>query len=190
MIGSRKLVHEENGGWHACTNGLRVARSAVESKLLTGIKAELRTPEYLEELKRGVRQALADVRSAHNSQRTARDKHLAELSSKIGHMVAAIAVGLFPPTLKSKLEAAEAERAAMASHLPELDIPTVATMSAVRLPGLWGFGSGGRLLRYPQEEGAAAAASLSRSRRLRTRQVRRRPQRPRGPRLAYRLPGI
>ena len=72
VIRSRKLVHEENGGWHACTNGLRVARNAVESKLLTGIKAELSTPEYLEEFKRGVRQALADVRSAHNSQHTAR----------------------------------------------------------------------------------------------------------------------
>ena len=55
MIGSRKLVHEENGGRHACTNGLRVARSAVESKLLTGIKAELSTPDYLEEFKLGVR---------------------------------------------------------------------------------------------------------------------------------------
>jgi hypothetical protein len=62
-----------------------VARSAVESKLLTGIKAELSTPEYLEEFKRGVRQALADVRSAHNSQRTARDKRLAELSGEIEH---------------------------------------------------------------------------------------------------------
>ena len=135
MIGSGKLVHEENGGRHACTSGLRVARSAVESKLLTGIKAELSTPEYFEEFKRGVRQALTDVRSAHNSQPTARDKSLAELSSEIEHMVAAIAAGLFLPTLKSKVEAAEAKRAAMASHPPELDIPTVAIISAVRYPG-------------------------------------------------------
>jgi hypothetical protein len=118
----------------------------VESKLLTGIKAELSTPEYLEEFKRGVRQVLADFRRAHNSRRTARDKRLAELNSEIEHMVAAIAAGLFRPTLKSKLEAAEAERVAMASHPPELDIPTVATMSAVRLPGLWGLAAGGGFL--------------------------------------------
>ena len=49
---------------------------------------------------------MADLRSAPNSQRTARDKRLAELSSEIEHMGAAIAAGLFPPTLKSKLEAA------------------------------------------------------------------------------------
>jgi len=131
----------------------------VESKLLTGIKAELSTPEYFEEFKRGVRQALTDVRSAHNSQPTARDKSLAELSSEIEHMVAAIAAGLFLPTLKSKVEAAEAKRAAMASHPPELDIPTVAIISAVRYPGFavwqrgqasWISSGGGRCVGQPE----------------------------------------
>jgi hypothetical protein len=43
-------------------------------------------------------------------------------------VVAAIAAGLLSPTLKSKLEAAEAERAALVSHPSETDIPTVATI--------------------------------------------------------------
>jgi hypothetical protein len=100
----------------------------VESKLLMGIKAELSTPEYLEEFKRAVRRALADVRSARGAQCAAREKRLAELSGEIENMVAAIAAGLLSPTLKSKLEAAEAERAAMASHASESDLPTVATI--------------------------------------------------------------
>jgi hypothetical protein len=123
-----------NGGRHACANSLRVLRSAVESKLLSGIKAELSAPEYLQEFKRAVRRALSDLRSVHSAQRAAREKRLAELSGEIEHMVSAIAGGLLSPTLKSKLEAAEAERAAMAVHPGESDVPTVATL----LPSLAG----------------------------------------------------
>ena len=103
-----------NGGEHACTNSLRVARSIAESKLLAGIKAELAAPEYLEEFKRAVRQVLSDERAARSAQRDFRAKRLAVLSSEIEHMAEAVAAGLLSTTLKAKLEAAEAERSALA----------------------------------------------------------------------------
>jgi len=49
VIGSRRLVPEENGGRHACTNGLRVARSAVESKLL--MRSRRRHPDAVLKLR-------------------------------------------------------------------------------------------------------------------------------------------
>jgi hypothetical protein len=78
---------------------------------------------------------VADVRRARIAQGAARETRLAELSGEIEHMVAAIAAGLLSPTLKSKLEAAEAERAALVSHPSETDIPTVATI--LRLAGTY-----------------------------------------------------
>jgi site-specific DNA recombinase len=117
-----------NGGAHACHNGLRVSRTIAESKLLAGIKAELSAPEYLEEFKRAVRQALADSRDARSAQRDARTRRLAELSGEIENMVAAVVAGLLSPTLKSKLEAAEAERSALRSDSGTSNLPTVADL--------------------------------------------------------------
>lgn len=117
-----------NGGKHACTNSLRVARSVAESKLLAGIKAELAAPEYLEEFKRAVRQALSDERASRSTQRDARARRLAELSGEIEHMVAAVAEGLLSPSLKAKLEAAEAERTAIASTSNASDGSSVADL--------------------------------------------------------------
>ena len=102
-----------NGGKHACSNNLRVARVVAELRLLAGIKAELTAPEYLEEFKRAVRQSLAHARGARSAEREARAKRLVELNLEIEHVVAAIAAGLLSPALKTKLEAAEAERAAL-----------------------------------------------------------------------------
>jgi hypothetical protein len=42
-------------------------------------------------------------------------KRLVELGAEIEHMVAAVAAGLLSPTLKARLEAAEAERTALVS---------------------------------------------------------------------------
>ena len=106
-----------NGGTHACTNNLRVARSVAESKLLARIKAELGSPEYLDEFKRAVRQALTDARDACAAHRQARAKRLAELSGEIEHMVAAVAAGLLSPALTTRLEAAESERVRLSHAL-------------------------------------------------------------------------
>jgi hypothetical protein len=105
-----------------------VARSVAESKLLAGIKAELAAPEYLEEFKRAVRQALSDEHAARSTQRDARARRLAELSGEIEHMVAAVAEGLLSPSLRAKLEAAEVERAAIASTSNTSDGSSVADL--------------------------------------------------------------
>jgi site-specific DNA recombinase len=115
-----------NGGGHACSNGLRFARRVAESELLAAIKAELSAPEYLEEFKRAVRQALADARGARAMHSESQGRRLAELAAEIEHMAAAIAAGLLSPTLRNKLEAAEAERANLVSEQGASSTPTVA----------------------------------------------------------------
>ncbi len=99
-----------NGGKSACGNSLLVSRTLAESKLLAGIKAELMQPEYLEEFKRTVREKLAKQRDTTSANQLARTKRLAELEQQIANMTDAIAAGLLSPALKSKLQAAEAER--------------------------------------------------------------------------------
>ena len=92
------------------------------------IKAELAAPEYLEEFKRAVRQVLADERAARSAQRDFRAKRLADLSSEIEHMAGAVAAGLLSPTLKARLEAAEAERSALAGTTRASDGSSVADL--------------------------------------------------------------
>ena len=76
---------------------------------------ELSGPEYVEEFKRAVRQALRDERAARSAQQDTHAKRLVELGAEIEHMVAAVAPGLLSPTLKARLEAAEVERTALMS---------------------------------------------------------------------------
>jgi site-specific DNA recombinase len=102
-----------NGGKHACGNALRVARGVAESKLLAGIKAELGSPAYLDEFKRAVREVLSAARTRRASAREMRANRLSDLTCEIERMVEAVAAGLLSPALRTKLEAAEAERTSL-----------------------------------------------------------------------------
>lgn len=117
-----------NGGSHACSNKLRVARKLAESKLLSGIKAEMLQPEYLDAFKREMRAILAAQSKDSTQDRAKRAERLGSLGREIENMVSAISAGLLSPTLKSKLEAAENERAQLLNTRQEVTVAKVAEM--------------------------------------------------------------
>ncbi len=82
----------------------------------------------LGEFKRDVRQALADECAARSAQQDVRTERLAALGAEIEHMVAAVAAGLLSPTLKTKLEAAEAERSVLMSTSTAAAVSVVADL--------------------------------------------------------------
>ena len=99
-----------NGGTHACANSIRIPRRVAESKLLAGIKHELASPEFADAFTRSERKLLASKKADAKGAGKRRRDRLAELEQEIRRLVDAIASGLLSPAVKSRLQAAEAER--------------------------------------------------------------------------------
>ena len=99
-----------NGGEHACSNQLHVARRLTEEKLLEGIKHKLYTPEALDRMRRRFVEMQAERKKAKRPDLEAARRELAQVEREITGMVAAVKAGTFSPALKAELEKAERER--------------------------------------------------------------------------------
>src|SRR5262249_34072944 len=93
-----------------CTNGLHVARTLVEEKILAGIQRELFTPDAVALFVQETTRLLTERQRAQRPDRKATQAQLAKIDREIANIMTAIKQGILTPTVKAELEKAEAER--------------------------------------------------------------------------------
>jgi len=94
-----------------CTNGVHVARTLVEEKILAGIRRDLFTPEMVDVFVKETTRLLTERQRAQRPDRKATQAQLAKLDREIANIMTAIKRGILTPTVKAELDKAEAERA-------------------------------------------------------------------------------
>lgn len=99
-------------------SGINVPREATDSRLLTAARDELLAPESLAELQRLVARELKTT--GPGSSKKAAKARLDQLERQIAHLVDAIADAGMSESLKTRLKAAEAERATLQANPPEI----------------------------------------------------------------------
>jgi site-specific DNA recombinase len=94
------------GGEAACSNGISVRQTIVESRLLAPIKSDLLNPEMIAELRRRVTRKLAERPKAVDN-----GNRIGELRNQVANLTDAIASGLLrtSPAIADRLAAAETE---------------------------------------------------------------------------------
>lgn len=97
-----------------CSNNVRVKRAVVEARLLEGIQAELLSDQAIADFRRRL------MRAGKRPDPTARRRQ--ELQAEVDRYADAIASGLMSPTVRTRLEAAEAELAALAGSQQVMDL--------------------------------------------------------------------
>lgn len=108
--------HRKRGG-KSCTNGLKVSRAKVESRLLEGIKSSLFPLEAIEFFKLKVTRLLKERRLKAQPDKVAVGKRLAQVEKEIERMVSAIRDGAFSKALQTELEKAEKEKDGLLARL-------------------------------------------------------------------------
>ena len=124
----------KDGGPAACANDVTVKRAMAEPKLLRGIKDEFLSPGNVERLRRKVRRILAERQATSGTERQELSGKLAALRTEIERYVTAIGGGLLSPSLKAKLEAAEAEKARVEARLGQTPVADQRVVQMI--PGL------------------------------------------------------
>jgi site-specific DNA recombinase len=100
-----------------CDNHHRVGREELEHRVLAGLKDRLLAPELIEEFAR-IYQEEVNRLAAEKSQSRAQDEgRLGAVQRKIASMIRAIEDGLYQPSMKSRMEELEAEKAALEERL-------------------------------------------------------------------------
>jgi site-specific DNA recombinase len=109
MADDRAYVCASHKNGAACTNGIRVARTLAEVRILASVKRDLRDPAVIAEVER--RYTMAIAARAKNSAKLDQSVRIAELERQISNLADAIASGLLrsSPVLAQRLAAAEAE---------------------------------------------------------------------------------
>jgi site-specific DNA recombinase len=106
-------------GAQICSNGLRVARSLVEEKLLHGIKTDLLSPENIALFRREFNEVMKErTRAAFVSGQRER---LVSVDSEISNLISAIKAGIVTTSTKAELERLEAERVSLTEALARAD---------------------------------------------------------------------
>ena len=108
----------KDGGTAVCSNAITVRRDIVESRLLVPIKADLLSPEKLEDIKRRVAQKIAAKPKVVDGA-----PRIAQLRTQIGNLADAVASGALKasPALAERLAGAEVE---LAQLMTQAAIPT------------------------------------------------------------------
>ena len=113
---------------NGCSNGVAVARTLVEEKILAGIRRDLFTVEGIECFIQETTRLLRERQRAQRPDPTAGQKHLAKVESEIANIMTAIKQGILTASTKQALEHAEAERARLLAapvpHAKALDTLT------------------------------------------------------------------
>lgn len=112
-------------GVHVCA-GVRAPRLATERALLEHVRRDLLSDSAIEALRRYVYEALAARRAKHLQGSDTSRARLAQLEREIKHLVEAIATCGVSEALRTRLAAAEAERASVTAELatvPDATIP-------------------------------------------------------------------
>jgi hypothetical protein len=101
-----------------CPNGVAVARTLVEEKILSGIRHELFSSEGIELFVKETTRLLRERQRLQRPDPTASQKQLAKVEGEIANIVAAIKAGILTASTKQALEQAEAERARLLAAPP------------------------------------------------------------------------
>ena len=101
-----------------CSNGVAVARTLVEEKILAGIRRDLFSPEGIELFVKETTRLLRERQRLQRPDPTASQKQLAKVEREIEHIMTAIKAGIFTASTKQALEHAEDERARLLAAPP------------------------------------------------------------------------
>lgn len=124
-------AHKDRGPT-VCASRLAVSRKDLELRLLADLRAELLEPAAIADMRRAVRQALATHERAAGAGDTAAEARLQALEGEISRLADAVAQLGLSEALRTRLAAAEAERATLRAQLATRAAPR----PAVDLDGL------------------------------------------------------
>ncbi len=93
-----------------CTNALTITRQSIESRVLTGLKERLITPELLEIFVKEFQAEYARLRSEAISTRDRTARHIADIEKKIKSIMVAIEDGFYQPEMQDRMSALVAEK--------------------------------------------------------------------------------
>jgi DNA invertase Pin-like site-specific DNA recombinase len=106
-----------------CDNRKTIARTDVETRILSGLRARLMHPdlvrEFIAEYQRATRESSVQAQQS----RQHHSKRLATVAKEIENIVTAIAQGMFHPSMKAKMDGLEAERVDLEAKLNALPEP-------------------------------------------------------------------
>lgn len=124
-------AHKDRGPT-VCASRLAVSRKDLELRLLADLRTELLEPAAMADMRRAVRQALATHERTAGAGDTAAEARLQALEGEISRLADAVAQLGLSEALRTRLAAAEAERATLRAQLASRAAPR----PAVDLDGL------------------------------------------------------
>jgi site-specific DNA recombinase len=117
-------VHKDRGA-AVCANGSTWRRALVDRRLVAEVRDELLRPEAIAELQRTIRVVLAETLRADAVAPDVGHLRLRALQADIGRLVDAVAQSGYSAALAQRLQAAEAEQAALEAELARLQAPAL-----------------------------------------------------------------
>ena len=96
-----------------CSNSRGVQRQELESRVLDGLRSTLVTPDLVAEFVADYTAEWNRLQGERRSDAAQRDRKMADVKRKIGGIIDAIERGIITATTKERLEALEAEKAAL-----------------------------------------------------------------------------
>ena len=106
-----------------CSNRKTIERSSVEDRILTGLRDQMLHPDLLEAFIEGYLQDQRQERQNAATRRNALTATLDRITREIDNIIAAIAEGMFHPSMKAKLDALEADKQRLTAETNTLPSP-------------------------------------------------------------------
>jgi site-specific DNA recombinase len=108
-----------------CTNSRGIKRQDPERRILDGLRCTLVTPDLVAEFIDEYRAEWNRLQGELRSEASQRDRKLADVKRKLAGFVDPIERGIITPTTKERLEALEAEKAALEQVVVEPALPVI-----------------------------------------------------------------
>ncbi|WP_296644921.1 recombinase family protein [Roseinatronobacter sp.] len=106
-----------------CSNKKTIARKDVETRVLNGLQTRLMHPDLIREYITTWQQEMQTERQETLAARSDQERRLAKVRRDIENIVTAITEGMFHPSMKTKMDALEGERAELEAKLAALPDP-------------------------------------------------------------------
>ena len=120
-----------------CDNAHTITRQQIESRVLDGLKQRLLAPDLVADFMAAVQEELASARQRWQADASRRQKKLAEIERKYAAIMQAIEDGLYEPSMKDRVAALKAEKAALEATPQPQEGPDLAVLLHPRLPELY-----------------------------------------------------
>ena len=107
-----------------CANRKTIKRTDVEERVLGGLKHHLMHPDLVAEFIAEFHREMEKERRDGEAGRVEAERALAKITREIDNIVTAITEGMFHPSMKAKMDALEAQKAAYEAKLAALPAPS------------------------------------------------------------------